>query len=806
MTQPSTSPSIPPATTPLTDTPDWATFAAQIRDGLLSRAASWAVTAYTASDFTEDDGTEAVVVTAADAGNGDKATVDTDTRRDTTLADTVRSSAHNDSWDLDDILDQIEAEADGAMTGFADALPPISEHDTVPRKVYRLRPEAALAVVRVAKTFGSAEAMVRALGAPGAVTLITTADPALDAHLIQLIEHVAQPHALWPRGAPIPVVLTAEKAAASKLDASEPSITALSGSLRLALETRRPAVLVASAAGTAPKALRALQPEPIALAPLDRTMLAHLLADAYPEAEDPGAALSALPTDAPLARVTPGDLLLALRWPDPDRAVATLAAMLAPDDAAEAGPGLAEFPLQDDVRVPLEQLVEDLRAWKAGEIPWRDVSRGILLAGPPGTGKTEVARLVAREAGIEVIAGSVATWQARGERASGLVKAMKDDFAKAASLAPCVIFIDELDAVGNRDRRDHNASWTEYVVGAFLEALDGYAGHEGVVAMAATNHVDRIDAALRRPGRFDRILRLGHPTAELMPQAIRWQVWPDLRDADLTAIAAQVAGMSGADVAGMVRAARAKARRAGRPLSVDDLSATLAEIRPAMPDAVRWQVAVHEAGHAVVGAATGVATPRVLALQGDGGVTHAERHVIHQRRSELEAALALDMAGRAAERVVFGEASAGAGGAADSDLARATTMAVALEAAWGLGERLSWLGDPETIAPRLRLDPPLAARVEDHLRRAEDRALRILQAQRPVLEAIATALRDKSMLTGPALEELMAQVRPEAAQPTQGERAQEIPTEADRTTLEGERADNRNADWSTLYRPLDRAA
>ncbi len=796
MTQPSTSPSIPPATTPLTDTPDWATFAAQIRGGLLSRAASWAVTAYTASDFTEDDGTDASVEAAADAG----------TRRDTTLADAARSSAQSGSWDLDDLLDQIEAEADGAVTGFADALPPVPEDATAPRRLYRLRPEAALAVVRVAKTFGSAEAMVRALGAPGAVTLITTADPALDAHLIQLIEHVAQPHALWPKGVPIPVVLTAEKAASTKLDASEPAVSALSGSLRLALETRRPAALVAPAAGTAPKALRALQPEPIALAPLDRTMLAQLLVYAYPEAEDPGAALSALPADAPLARITPADLLLAFRWLDPDRAVATLAAALAPEEVEGAGPGLAEFPLPDEVRGPLEQLVDDLQAWKAGKIPWRDVSRGILLAGPPGTGKTETARQVAREAGIGMIAASLATWQARGERSSDLLRAMKADFAKAASEGPCIIFVDEIDVFGDRNRRDHNASWTEYVVGSLLECLDGYAAQEGVVAMAATNHIDRVDAALRRPGRFDRILRLGHPTAELMPQAIRWQAWPDLRDADLTAIAAQCVGMSGADVAGMVRAARAKARRAGRPLCVEDLSAALSELRPPMGEALRWQVAVHEAGHALVGAATGIAKPHLLALQGDGGVTHAERRVIHQRRSELEAALALDMAGRAAERVVFAEASAGAGGASDSDLARATTMAVAIEGSWGLGERLSWLGDPETIAARLRLDPLLAARVEDHLRRAEDRALRILQAQRPVLEEIAAALRDKSMLTGPALEELMAQVRPEPAQPTQGERAQEIPTEADRTRLEGERPDNRDADWSAPYQPLDRAA
>ncbi|WP_420398174.1 AAA family ATPase [Nioella sp.] len=804
MTQPSTSISTPPAATPVTDSPDWAILAAKLRHCLISRAASWAVIAYTASEPAGEGDADAPAATPAETGGEEKA--EADAGRDTTLADTALSSSHSDTWDLNDLLDQIEAEADRAMTEIADVLPPVTEKATAPRKIYRLRPEAALAVVRVAKTFGSAEAMVRALGAPGAVTLITTADPALDEHVIRLIEHLAQPHTLWPRGAAIPVVLTAEKAGSTKPGASEPAVAALSGSLRLALDTRRPAVFVAPAVGTAPKALKPLNPEVIALAPLDREMLAQILVDAYPEADGPGTALTALPADAPVARLTPGDLLLALRWPDPDRAAATLAAALAPEEAAEAGPGLAAFPLPEDVRVPLEQLVEDLRAWKAGEIPWRDVSRGLLLAGPPGTGKTETARQVAREAGIGMIAASLATWQARGERSSDLLRAMKADFAQAASEGPCIIFIDEIDVFGDRNRRDHNASWTEYVVGSLLECLDGYAAQEGVVAMAATNHVERVDPALRRPGRFDRILHLRHPTVELMPQALRWQAWPDLRDADLTAVAAQAVGMSGADVAGLVRAARAKARRARRPLSVEDLSAALAEIRPRMPEAVRWQVAVHEAGHALVGAATGVATPRVLALQGDGGVTHAERRVVHQRRCELDAALALDMAGRAAERIVFGEASAGAGGASDSDLARATTMAVALEAAWGLGDRLSWLGDPETIVARLRLDPPLAARVEDHLRHAEERALQILQVQRPVLEAIATALRDRGLLQGAALEELMTQVRPEAAQPTQGEGTKEFPKEPARPGREDEPADNRDADWSAPYWPLDRAA
>jgi ATP-dependent Zn protease len=481
-----------------------------------------------------------------------------------------------------------------------------------------------------------------------------------------------------------------------------------------------------------------------------------LLSEAYPDIMLRDDLLAGLAADTQLTRLSPDDILLALRWPEPTQAVAALVRTLAPD--ITTGPGLAAFPLPPSVRGPLDQLIDDLRAWKAGEITWRDVSRGILFSGPTGNGKTEVARLVAREAGIGVIAGSVATWQARGERSSDLIRAMKADFAKAAGRAPCLIFIDELDTFGNRDRRDHNASWTDYVVGALLECLDGYAGQEGVVAIAATNHPDRIDPALKRPGRFDRVLNLGHPTPDLMPQALRWQLGADLSAEDLTAVAAQAVGMSGADVSGLVRAARALARRARRPLAVNDLTDALGEIRSPVPEELRWQVAIHEAGHAVVGAATGITRPKMLALQGSGGVTQQSLLRHSQRRDELAAALANDFGGRAAEILVFGEPSGGAGGASTSDLARATQTAAAMELSLGLGDDLIWLGDPEMVVARLRAEPFLRARVEARLREAQARALRIVDANRIVLEEMATALVRTGLLIGPELDALVAKV------------------------------------------------
>jgi ATP-dependent Zn protease len=345
--------------------------------------------------------------------------------------------------------------------------------------------------------------------------------------------------------------------------------------------------------------------------------------------------------------------------------------------------------------VPLDQLLVDLRAWQAGEIPWRDVSRGLLLAGPPGCGKTEIPRLIAREAGIAVLAGSLGRWSSASARSSDVIREMRAFFDKAAALAPCIVFIDELDAFGDRARpQDHNSSWTDFVVAGLLECLDGFETHEGVVQMAATNHLDKVDDAIRRPGRFDRVVTLDHPTPELMPQSIRWQLGADLAGADLTGVAATAAGMSGASIAAVVRAARGRARSERRALALGDLAAEIAARQPPLPASLRWRVAVHEAGHAVAGAATGLAVPRMLLIQPDGGTTWQVLVRGGSQRADIEAGLVVNLAGRTAELLLLGQPSGGAGGPAGSDLASATTVAAAIEASWGLGQSQLWLGTP----------------------------------------------------------------------------------------------------------------
>lgn len=767
MTQPTT------PTLPLTSTAsgtaapaDWRAFAAAIRESLLFEHSAWAtISGVITTHPPYAAPTDRHVATVAPQRQANPATSSTST---STAARPLGTASTLPRTDLDDILDYVEAEAEAAAALLTDALPPVPEGSDKDAMVYSLRPAVALAVTRLAATFGSPAALYEALSAPGSLTVLSADSLGLEEILYKVLDHILSRPPFWPEDAPLPKAIRADETVLSKDNrkAGAGPIGQLVPTFRTALETRRAIVAVAVAAGTLPTALRALTPTMIHLAPLDQSMLAAILTDAYPDTGDRGdgvgAALARLPEDARCKGLGPDELVLALRSPTLEGAIAALVLAAALDTAD--GPGLPDFPLPQEVREPLEQMVTDLLAWQAGEIPWKDVTRGLLLSGPPGSGKTEIPRLIAKSAGINVISGSIADWSSEGSRGSEVIKAMRDCFARAAALAPAVLFIDEVDAVGDRDRpHDTNSTWTEYVVTGLLAAMDGFEGHEGVVIMGATNHPDRIDKAIRRPGRFDRVLHLGYPTHDLIPAAIRWQAWPDLADVDLTGLAAQASGMSGADIAGLVRTARARARRAKRPLTCDDLSATLRDLRPPVPEELRWQIAVHEAGHAITGAATGIAHPQMLALRGSGGVTQQALLRRSQRRNEIADALANDLGGRAAEILIFGEPSGGAGGDANSDLARATQTAAALELSWGLGDDLVWLGDPETVLARLRLEPLLRARVEARLQAAQARALRIVDANRAVLEQMAAALLRTGVLTGPELEALVAQVVPDAA-------------------------------------------
>lgn len=656
----------------------------------------------------------------------------------------------DDTLSVDDLLDQIEAADLGPL------LPPCPPTANEPATLWRPKAGTLLSAVRIAATFGSAEALAAAFGERGAVTLLATGSATLDYAVKKTLEQIVAEPALWPLSLSAPEVLYALDAVRTGSPERHRPLGTLTDKAGEAVEKGRALVLVTAVAGTAPREVRDLHPRVCVLAPLDRTMLAVLLDMAYP-GQRADSALATLPGSARVSRLDPDRTTLALRAANPEAAVRAITAALCPPPTE--GAGWAEFPLPKSVRDPLEAMIRDLRDWQEGQIGWRDVARGPLLVGPPGSGKTQLARLIGQEAGIAVVAGSVAKWSSESSRSGDMIRAMRAAFATAAEQAPALLFLDEVDAFGDRARpRDHNSAYTDYIVTALIDLLDGYEGHEGVIVMAATNHPEKLDKAIVRPGRFDRILSLPHPDFTLLPKAIRWQLGADLPDADLSAVAQAALGMSGADIAAAVRSARGVARRDRRDLTLEDLATAIAEARPPLYPELRRIVAAHEAGHAIVGAATGRARVSTVALASDGGFTAASLADHAEDRPLVEAHLAINLAGRAAEQLIFGRITTGAGGAPESDLAKATRLATALESSWGLGESLIWLGPVDGGESRLRNDPGLRARVETHLRNAEARATRILTANRKLLAEMSATLEATGVLSGPALAALLDRV------------------------------------------------
>ncbi|WP_284266214.1 AAA family ATPase [Roseicyclus amphidinii] len=620
-------------------------------------------------------------------------------------------------------------------------IPPIPPHRN-PREglIPRLLP--ALSVLRLGKTFGSLESLRDRLLARGAITVIATGEAALDRSIEGVLSAILSDR---PRSAPalfVDMIADVLEHGSSQ----KGSFPGLREPLQTALLRGRSVALVAAEAFDLPKPVAGLVPEIIPLAPLDRQILLHALRLIRPDILDLGP--YDLPEDATLAGLSLASLALAFRSPDgPSLARRLEQAPETSPAGPKPGPGLHDFPLPQPVRDAVDQLLADLEDWQQGRLPWKDVTRGFLLYGPPGSGKTELARLIAQDAGISFHASSLAKLQSSGSRGSEVIRELRALFAEAAKTAPSIIFLDELDAWGDRARpQDHNSSWTDLVVAGLLECLDGFDAMEGLLTIAATNYPNKIDAALRRPGRFDRLLTLAHPDPDQLPAALRWHLGGALAEADLTPLALQCIGMSGADIARLVRGARALARRQREPLALRHFEASLAETRPPLDEALRWRIAVHEAGHAIAAHATGHGTPRRIAIHAAGGFAETPRVATSATRAEFEAVLITLLAGRAAEKVVLGEVSAGAGGPEDSDLAKATELATALEVSFCLADGLVWRGPPDQATQLLKSDADLRGRVEERLRNAEAQASRILEQSKGGLGSLARTLDENSLL------------------------------------------------------------
>ncbi|MCA1367199.1 AAA family ATPase [Bradyrhizobium sp. BRP14] len=414
-------------------------------------------------------------------------------------------------------------------------------------------------------------------------------------------------------------------------------------------------------------------------------------------------------------------------------------------------------------------LAADLALWREGRLAWADVDCGLLLSGPPGTGKTMFAGALARSCGAHLVATSVSQWQSTGYLGD-MLGAMRKSFKEAAANKPCVLFLDELDSIGDRASfGGWNANYCTQVVNGLLELVDGADRREGVVIVGATNHPEKIDPALLRAGRLDRHIRIPLPGFRTRQELCRMYFAESLSDEDLNAIAVATEGFTGADFAKLSREVRRENRRTGAGVTAELVLSRL-PAPLAIEGKLRWNIAVHEAGHAVVGLHLGVGVLHCVAVRkevrGSGkqqsGAAYFETEEVpmRDRRSYLDQ-IAMLMGGLAAEAVVLGTMLEGAGGADGSDIHQAADLATVMEVQLGMGEGLGYLrGKTSEELDGLRKESPVVARrVEKVLLRELARAKEIIAGHRASLEDIARALNDKGFIDGREVEQMLASAR-----------------------------------------------
>lgn len=448
--------------------------------------------------------------------------------------------------------------------------------------------------------------------------------------------------------------------------------------------------------------------------------------------------------ERPACRVTLEALSIAVRADlGPERSLGRLRRLLDARDRNEEGPLLSEMPGLGPAKQWGLELAADLRDYVAGKLPWTACAKGLLISGPPGTGKTSYARALSREAGVHFIATSYAAWQSHKDGHLGSVTAaIRKTFSEATANRPCIIFCDEIDTLPARGKSAHHDDWWSAIVNTLLEQLDGFEKREGVVVIAACNDPSRLDAALVRAGRLDHHIAIPLPDVPALVDIFRFHLGGDLAGTELRAAALAARGHTGADVERWVRMARRTARTAGHPLTLQDLLEAVRGGESEWPADVRRRIACHEAGHAIVQLALGIAEPTALSIGGVGGLAESDLGEMRaETREHLEKFLVVLLGGRAAEQLSFAEVTAGAGGdAVGSDLARATRLATRLETDFGFGS-LGLLCLAGNVGNRdLMMFDQLRAAVGGTIDRAYAMALEVLGRNRHTLDALAAAL------------------------------------------------------------------
>jgi cell division protease FtsH len=427
----------------------------------------------------------------------------------------------------------------------------------------------------------------------------------------------------------------------------------------------------------------------------------------------------------------------------------------------------------------LQEIVEFLRSPEKFQRLGAQVPKGVLLVGPPGTGKTLLARAVAGEAGVPFfsINGSEFIQMFVGVGASRV----RDMFKTAKENAPCILFIDEIDAVGRMRGAGvgGGSDEREQTLNQILSEMDGFQPTESVIVMAATNRPDVLDSALLRPGRFDRHITVDRPTwqGRLAILKVHTRNKPLADDINLDAIARKVIGMTGADLRNLANEAALLATREGKnKIDRNDFerAADRVLIGPKREEVLtpedKRRTAYHEAGHALVtwkvpGGDRPIKVsiiPRGQTLGVNLSVPEEER--FHYGQDHFKAKLVMMMGGRAADRLVYGQPYAGA----EMDLKQATRLARNMVTHWGMSDRLGPIGLRigeehvflgKEIQEQRDFSEGTAQIIDEEVQRlvreADDRAYELLQTHREQLDHLVEALLQKEELHRDEIDELL---------------------------------------------------
>ena len=436
----------------------------------------------------------------------------------------------------------------------------------------------------------------------------------------------------------------------------------------------------------------------------------------------------------------------------------------------------------DEAKVELMEVVEFLKTPQSFRRLGGKIPKGVLLVGAPGTGKTLLAKAVAGEAGVPFFSMSGSEFV---EMFVGVGAArVRDLFAQAEGKAPCIIFIDELDAlgkvrgfnpVGGHDER-------EQTLNQLLVEMDGFDTNKGVIIMAATNRPEILDPALLRPGRFDRHVALDRPDLKGREKILQVHTKPVKLSpkVDLSVIAARTPGFVGADLANIVNEAALLAARKGKDEvemadfdeAIDRIIAGLEKKTRVMNPKEKETVAFHEAGHAII-AESRPHADRVSKIsiipRGVAGLGYTQQLPTEDRyllkRAELLDRLDVLLGGRVAEEIVFSDVSTGA----QNDLQRATDLARHMVTQYGMSERLglATFEEPRT-SPFLNIPMPQGQReysertaqaideeIQRLLKESHTRVNETLVSKRPILEFLARLLLEKEVIDRATLDHLL---------------------------------------------------